>query len=283
MGLADGPQGLSSRPPSRSLAGLSGALGEQDGRRPDDPSCIRVATRRFIPCRSDDQTSDPCDGPHVRYCACMARYGTQFGPDITFLGVPRADLDEPAHVGGCRRGDPRCALRRGHLLPLGCAVRAQGDARDVLPGPRRLAAVTGDARGRPGGPRRRGRRRRGDVLRGCRAVVRRPRGGGHDGGRRRRDPAHPRGGPHGHLAGRHRGGPWRRPLGPGRGDPLRRARRHRRHRVRVAHRPRPADAPADRVRGGLAATGSCRSACAATGRRPRSWTGWPSSGCAATR
>jgi agmatinase len=26
----------------------------------------------------------------------MARYGTQFGPDITFLGVPRADLDEPA-------------------------------------------------------------------------------------------------------------------------------------------------------------------------------------------
>jgi agmatinase len=25
----------------------------------------------------------------------MARYGTQFGPDITFLGVPRADLDEP--------------------------------------------------------------------------------------------------------------------------------------------------------------------------------------------
>ena len=25
----------------------------------------------------------------------MARYGTQFGPDITFLGVPRADLDDP--------------------------------------------------------------------------------------------------------------------------------------------------------------------------------------------
>ena len=26
----------------------------------------------------------------------MARYGTQFGPDITFLGVPRADLADPA-------------------------------------------------------------------------------------------------------------------------------------------------------------------------------------------
>ena len=26
----------------------------------------------------------------------MARYGPQYGPDITFLGVPRADLDDPA-------------------------------------------------------------------------------------------------------------------------------------------------------------------------------------------
>ena len=25
----------------------------------------------------------------------MTRYGPQFGPDITFLGVPRCDLDEP--------------------------------------------------------------------------------------------------------------------------------------------------------------------------------------------
>ena len=25
----------------------------------------------------------------------MARYGPQFGPDITFLGVPRCDWDEP--------------------------------------------------------------------------------------------------------------------------------------------------------------------------------------------
>src|SRR3954471_17105256 len=26
----------------------------------------------------------------------MARYGSQYGPDITFLGVDRCDLDEPA-------------------------------------------------------------------------------------------------------------------------------------------------------------------------------------------
>lgn len=30
----------------------------------------------------------------------MARYGTQFGPDITFLGVPPADLDDPGTFSG---------------------------------------------------------------------------------------------------------------------------------------------------------------------------------------
>ena len=30
------------------------------------------------------------------YAEPMARYGAQFGPDITFLGVDAADLDEPA-------------------------------------------------------------------------------------------------------------------------------------------------------------------------------------------
>ena len=29
----------------------------------------------------------------------MTRYGSQFGPDITFLGVDRCDLDEPASYG----------------------------------------------------------------------------------------------------------------------------------------------------------------------------------------
>ncbi len=32
---------------------------------------------------------------HFGTVPAMARYGTQFGPDITFLGVPRADLDSP--------------------------------------------------------------------------------------------------------------------------------------------------------------------------------------------
>ena len=49
------------------------------------------------------------------------------------------------------------------------------------------------------------------------------------------------------LPGRDRRGPAPR-LRPGLDDPLRRARRHRRHRVRLAVGPRPADAPADRVR-----------------------------------
>jgi hypothetical protein len=26
----------------------------------------------------------------------MARYGAQFGPDLTFLGVPRCDWEDPA-------------------------------------------------------------------------------------------------------------------------------------------------------------------------------------------
>ncbi|MDP5182968.1 agmatinase [Blastococcus sp. BMG 814] len=30
----------------------------------------------------------------------MSRYGSQFGPDITFLGVPRCDLDDPASFAG---------------------------------------------------------------------------------------------------------------------------------------------------------------------------------------
>jgi len=30
----------------------------------------------------------------------MTRYGAQFGPDITFLGVPACDLDEPETYAG---------------------------------------------------------------------------------------------------------------------------------------------------------------------------------------
>jgi hypothetical protein len=30
----------------------------------------------------------------------MARYGAQFGPDLTFLGVPRCDWQDPATFAG---------------------------------------------------------------------------------------------------------------------------------------------------------------------------------------
>lgn len=30
----------------------------------------------------------------------MARYGSQYGPDVTFLGVPRCDLDDPSSYAG---------------------------------------------------------------------------------------------------------------------------------------------------------------------------------------
>ena len=61
-------------------------------------------------------------------------------------------------------------------------------------------------------------------------------------------------------------------------DPLRRSRRHRRHRVRLPVGPRPADAPAHWSPARCAATGSSRSGCAGTGRRPRPSTGWPVEG-----
>ncbi len=60
--------------------------------------------------------------------------------------------------------------------------------------------------------------------------------------------AHPRRRSHRDLAGRDRGRQGRGPVGPGVGHPLRRARRHRRHRVRLADRTRTADASAHRVR-----------------------------------
>jgi len=40
----------------------------------------------------------------------MTRYGPQFGPDITFLGVPRCDLDDPETYADVDVRDPRSAL-----------------------------------------------------------------------------------------------------------------------------------------------------------------------------
>ena len=176
----------------------------------------------------------------------MTRYGAQFGPDITFLGVDRVDLDDPAaladadvvivgapfdggtsHRPGTRFGP--MAIRQTCYLPhdgsrphLALRVDALQDIRVV---------DAGDVEMPPG------RHREGARTRSRRPCTRSP---------RRRDPAGPRRRPLDRAARRDRRRPAPR-LRPGLDDPLRRARRHRRHRVRLALRPRPADAPADRV------------------------------------
>ena len=116
----------------------------------------------------------------------MARYGPQFGPDITFLGRGALRLGRPVDIRGRRRRHPRRALRRRHVAPAGHAVRAAAHPPDLLPAPRRLAALARAARRRAGHRpegARRGRRR--DVLRRRRALGARPAGRG----------AHRRGGP----------------------------------------------------------------------------------------
>ena len=144
-------------------------------------------------------------------------------------------LGGQVYLSGRGRRHPRGAVRRRHVAPTGNPVRAAAHPAELLPAPRRVAPVAGDARGRTAGPvgLRRGRRR--DVLRrrrafGARSAGSRPRGDqcrGHPAGARRR--------PHDRLARRGRRGAASRP-GPHLDDPLRRARRHRRHRVRLARR-----------------------------------------------
>ena len=68
------------------------------------------------------------------------RYGAQFGPDITFLGVDKADLDEPD------------TYADADVVILGAP------AGDVLFGPRRLTTIPGNAGGRAAGPAGSGRR-----------------------------------------------------------------------------------------------------------------------------
>ena len=84
------------------------------------------------------------------------------------------------------------------------------------------------------------------------------------------------------LAGRDRRGPAPR-LRQGLDDPLRRARRHRRHRVRLALRPRPADAPADRVRCAARRPVPADGAARLLARTRRPWAGWPSRTCGPSR
>ena len=177
----------------------------------------------------------------------MTRYGAQFGPDMTFLGVPECDLDDPAsyadaevvilgapfdggtsHRPGTRFGPqairmtdylphdgsrPSLALRTDGLLDLkvvdaGDVEMYSGDIETALPALEAAVQKVTESGAIP------------VILGGDHSVtfpdakgvanVTRPR--------------------------------------PGLDDPLRRPRRHRRHRVRLAVGARPADAPADRVR-----------------------------------
>ena len=178
----------------------------------------------------------------------MARYGAQYGPDVTFLGVDRCDLDDPAtfagadvvvlgapfdggtsHRPGTRFGPQ--AIRMTDYLPHdgsrpSLALRTDGlrdlrvlDAGDV-------EMFSGDIE---------------TALPALEAAVEKVARAGADPGGARRRPLH-------RL--RRREGRRQRPRArPGVDAALRRARRHRRHRVRLAVGPRPADAPAHRVRG----------------------------------
>ncbi len=176
----------------------------------------------------------------------MTRYGAQFGPDITFLGVDPVDLDDAAalaaadvvivgapfdggtsHRPGTRFGPQ--AIRQTDYLPhdgsrphLALRVDALQDIKVV---------DAGDVEMPPG-----------EIERALgtleQAVYQVASAGA--------VPARPRWRPLDRAARRDRRRPAPR-LRQGVDDPLRRARRHRGHRVRLALRPRPADAPADRV------------------------------------
>ena len=57
----------------------------------------------------------------------MTRYGGQYGPDITFLGVDKCDLDEPASYALADVvivGAPFDGFLDSHAVQLGTAVRA---------------------------------------------------------------------------------------------------------------------------------------------------------------
>src|SRR3954453_11639759 len=82
-----GPPRWPPRPPQRSGPATERPL----SRRPHHPP--------GRPLRSRDDHDGPAAGPataHARQESPMPRYGAQYGPDITYLGVDRCDLDDPA-------------------------------------------------------------------------------------------------------------------------------------------------------------------------------------------
>ncbi len=179
--------------------------------------------------------------------SAVARYGAQFGPDITFLGVEPCDWAEPETY---PQADVVILGAPSTVAPRTAPAPASGRSTSgrpaicltTAPGPRWRCGSTGSRISRSSMP---GTWRCSPAMPPapwptCRPrSTRSPRPG--------RSPG-PRRGPHDRLAGRRRGGPASRP-GPDLDDPLRCPCRHRQRGVRLADRARPADASADRVRG----------------------------------
>ena len=164
----------------------------------------------------------------------MARIGNLYGPDATFLGVPAADLDEPAswqgagavilgapfdggtsHRSGCRFGPQ--AIRITDYLPHdGMRPHLALGVDPLTSSASSTSATSRCPRARPSG--------RCAALEAAVASV----------AARRRDPGRARRRPHDRAARRHgRRAPRR--VGPGVGHPLRRPRRHRRQQFGSLH------------------------------------------------
>ena len=79
----------------------------------------------------------------------MSRYGPQFGPDITFLGVPRCTWDEPGTYADADVVILGAPFDGGTSHRPGTRFGPQAHPADLLPAPRRVAAVAGAARRRP--------------------------------------------------------------------------------------------------------------------------------------
>ncbi len=109
----------------------------------------------------------------------MTRYGPMFGPDVTFLGVDRCDLDDPASYAGADVVIVGAPFDGGTSYRPGARFGPQAIRTTDYLAARRLAPAPGAAHRRPAGPAGRRRRRRRDVLRRRRASrPARARGGG---------------------------------------------------------------------------------------------------------
>ena len=215
----------------------------------------------------------------------MTRYGAHVRPrhHLPRRGPP-ADLDDPdALRRGGRRGDPGRAVRRRHLH----TGRAPGSGRwpSGRPTTCRMTAPARTWRCASTPSRTSGSSTRATSRCAPGEIERARRGAG--GGRARRapagaDPPRARRRPLDRAAGRDRGGPPPR-VRTGLDDPLRRPRRHRRHRVRLALRPRPADAAADRVRRAARRPVPADGAARLLARPGDARRGWPSRTCGPTR